>query len=70
MVYQYGGGVGFGFVIDCDVDVVKEDVFDEYVSLVVAKDKYGVVLIGSLEEYDFEVDWVVIEVLRSIMRSK
>ena len=70
MAYQHGGGAGFGLAIDRDADAVKEDVLDEYVSLAAAKDKYGVVLTGSLEEYDLEVDRAATEALRSTMRSK
>lgn len=63
MVYQNGGGLGFGLVIRCDLIVVCEDVFDELVSLVVVCEIYGVVFIGRFDDYNLEVDWVVIEVL-------
>ena len=35
---------------------MREDVLDEYVSLEAARERYGVVLTGSLEECDLEVD--------------
>jgi N-methylhydantoinase B len=56
IAYQHGGGAGFGRPLERDPEAVKEDVLDEYVSLEAARDKYGVVLTGSLEEYDLAVD--------------
>lgn len=56
MAYQHGGGAGFGSPLERDPDAVREDVLDEYVSLDAAKNKYGVVLTGTLEEYDLAVD--------------
>jgi N-methylhydantoinase B len=45
-------------------------VLDELVSLAAAKDKYGVVLTGSLEEYDLAVDIAATQALREQMRTK
>jgi N-methylhydantoinase B len=67
MAYQYGGGAGFGLPVERDPEAVKEDVLDEKVSLVRARDKYGVVLKGSLEEYDLEVDVEATRALRKRM---
>ena len=50
-----------------DPEEVKEDVLDEYVSLEAARSKYGVVLTGTLEEYDLEVDHAATEALRREM---
>ena len=46
---------------------MKEDVLDEYVSLQAAREKYGVVLNGSLEDYDLTVNVVATQVLRAEM---
>lgn len=69
MAYQHGGGAGFGPALDRDPEAVKEDVLDEYVSLQAARDTYGVVLTGSLEEYDLEVDAAATEALRAEMKA-
>ncbi len=65
MAYQYGGGAGFGLALERDAEAVKEDVLDEKVSIARARDKYGVVLKGSLEEYDLEVDVEATRALRA-----
>ena len=64
IAYQHGGGAGFGKALLRDPEAVKEDVLDEYVSLEAARVKYGVVLTGSLEDYDLTVDWNATEALR------
>ena len=69
MAYQHGGGAGFGPAIDRDPAAVKEGVLDEYVSLAAARTKYGVVLNGSLEEYDLAVDVTATQALRKEMRA-
>jgi len=56
LAYQYGGGAGFGDPLRREPAQVLEDVLDEYVSLEVARDRYGVVFRGSLEALDLEVD--------------
>ena len=53
---MYGGGGGWGDPLERDVQKVLEDVLDEYVSVGSAKEDYGVVLRGSLEECDLEID--------------
>ena len=50
-----------------DPEAVKEDVLDEIVSLERARSKYGVVLKGSLEDYDLEVDVAATQALRKQM---
>ena len=67
IAYQHGGGAGFGFPLLRDPEEVKEDVLDEYVSLEAARAKYGVVLTGTLEEYDLAVDHAATEALRREM---
>ena len=56
IAYQHGGGAGFGPALERDPEAVKDDVLDEYVSVAAAREKYGVVLTGSLEDYDLAVD--------------
>jgi N-methylhydantoinase B len=64
MAYQYGGGAGFGNPLLRDPEAVREDVLDEYVSIGAAHDRYGVVLTGSVEEGDVEVDKQATRALR------
>jgi len=54
--YQYGGGAGFGDPLERDPEAVREDVLDEYVSLAAARERYGVVLRGAVEDGSLEVD--------------
>jgi len=69
IAYQYGGGGGFEPAILRDPEAVKEDVLDEYISVKRARDKYGVVLTGSLEEYDLKVDVAATKALRQKMSA-
>lgn len=69
IAYQHGGGAGFGPAWRRDPEAVKEDVLDEYVSTEAAREKYGVVLRGSLEDYDLEVDVEATEALREQMKA-
>ncbi len=69
IAYQHGGGAGFGPALLRDPDAVKEDVLDEYVSLAAARAKYGVVLTGSLEDYDLAIDIAATETLRKEMAA-
>ena len=69
IAYQYGGGGGFEPAILRDPEAVKEDVLDEIVSIERARKKYGVILKGSLEEYDLEVDVAATEALRKEMSA-
>jgi N-methylhydantoinase B len=54
--YQYGGGAGFESALLRDPDAVLEDVLDEYVSVNAARERYGVVLTGSVEAFDVAID--------------
>ena len=67
IAYQHGGGAGFGYPLLRDPEAVKEDVLDEYVSETAARAKYGVVLTGTLANYDLAVDWDGTEALRKQM---
>ncbi len=69
IAYQHGGGAGFGPALDRDPEAVKEDVLDEYVSVDGARARYGVVLTGTLENYDLAVDEAATDALRSKMRA-
>ena len=65
IAYQHGGGAGFGSPLARDPEAVKEDVLDEKVSIAAARDEYGVVFTGCLEEYDLRVDAGATEKLRN-----
>ena len=69
IVYDYGGGGGWGDPLDRDVQAVLDDVLDEYVSVDAARSEYGVVLEGSLEELTLEIDTASTEKLRAEMRD-
>ena len=70
LAYQYGGGAGFGDPMCREPDQVLEDVLDEYVSIEVAHDRYGVVFRGSLEALDLEVDLDATRQRRGQLTSK
>jgi N-methylhydantoinase B len=65
LAYQYGGGAGFESPLLRDPEAVKEDVLDEYVSERAARERYGVVLRGSLEASSLEVDAEATRALRA-----
>lgn len=69
IAYQHGGGAGFGPAIERDPEAVKEDVLDEIVSIARAREKYGVVFTGTVEEYDLEVDVAATAALRQQMTA-
>jgi N-methylhydantoinase B len=69
IAYQHGGGAGFGPALERDPQAVRDDVLDEYVSVAAAREKYGVVLTGSLQEYDLQVDVAGTEALRQKMKA-
>jgi N-methylhydantoinase B len=69
IAYQHGGGAGFEPAILRDPFAVKEDVLDEIVSIARARDKYGVILTGSVEDYDLAVDVAATEALRRNMKG-
>jgi N-methylhydantoinase B len=67
IAYQHGGGAGFGRPLERDPEAVKEDVLDEYVSIEAARARYGVILTGSIAEYDLAVDSAATDALRGEM---
>ena len=64
IAYQHGGGAGFGPALLRDPQAVCEDVLDELVSVDAARDRYGVVLTGSLTDYSLTVDHAATAALR------
>ncbi len=69
IVYDYGGGGGWGDPLDRDPAAVLDDVLDEYVSVEGAARDYGVVLVGSLDDLTLAVDEEATEELRAKMRA-
>lgn len=67
--YQHGGGGGFGAALLRDPEAVREDALDEKVSIAAARQKYGVVFTGTLEDYDLEVDVAATRALRQRMAA-
>jgi N-methylhydantoinase B len=70
IMYDYGGGGGWGDPLLRDPQAVLDDVLDEYVSVAGASRDYGVVLEGSLEALTLEVDEVGTHALRERMRAE
>jgi N-methylhydantoinase B len=70
IMYDYGGGGGWGDPLEREPQAVLDDVIDEYVSVDGASRDYGVVLSGSLEELTLEVDEVGTHALREQMRAE
>jgi len=68
IVYDYGGGGGWGDPLERDPQAVLDDVLDEYVSVEGAERDYGVVLTGSLEELTLAVDEAATTALRASRR--
>jgi N-methylhydantoinase B len=56
IVYDYGGGGGWGDPLARDPAAVLDDVLDEYVSVDGAERDYGVVLSGRLDDLSLAVD--------------
>ena len=69
LVYEFGGGGGWGDPFERDPDAVLEDVWDEYVSIAAARNKYGVVITGSLEEMTLALDKDATTKLRAAKRE-
>jgi N-methylhydantoinase B len=69
IMYDYGGGGGWGDPLDRDPHAVLDDVLDEYVSVAAAEREYGVVLTGSLEDLTLAVDHEATEQLRASRRG-
>lgn len=56
LVYDFGGGGGWGDPLDRDPQAVLDDVWDEYVSVEGALRDYGVVITGSLADMTLALD--------------
>ena len=56
IMFNYGGGGGWGDPLDRDPQAVLDDVLDEYVSVEGARRDYGVVLTGSLDDLTLAID--------------
>jgi N-methylhydantoinase B len=69
IMYDYGGGGGWGDPLDRDPQAVLDDVLDEYVSVEGAEREYGVVLAGSLADLTLAVDHDATERLRAGRRA-
>jgi N-methylhydantoinase B len=69
IAYHYGGGGGWGDPLERDPAKVLDDVLDEYVSMRSAREDYGVVLTGSLQDLDLQVDVQATALLREAMRA-
>ena len=68
VVYDYGGGGGWGDPLARDPQAVLDDVLDEYVSMEGAERDYAVVLTGSLEDLTLAIDEEKTERLRAERR--
>lgn len=69
LVYDFGGGGGWGDPLDRDPVRVLDDVWDEYVSVEGARRDYGVVVTGSLEDMTLALDDDATRALRAEMRK-
>jgi N-methylhydantoinase B len=56
LVYDFGGGGGWGDALLREPSRVLDDVWDEYVSIEGARRDYGVVITGTLEDMDLAID--------------
>ena len=70
VMFNYGGGGGWGNPYDRDPQAVLDDVLDEFVSIEGAARDYGVVLTGSLEELTLEIDEPATTALREQRGTK
>ncbi|MGH8985619.1 MAG: hydantoinase B/oxoprolinase family protein, partial [Acidimicrobiia bacterium] len=69
IMYDYGGGGGWGDPFDRAQQAVLDDVLDEYVSPEGAERDYGVVLTGSLDDLTLAVDEEATAALRAQRRG-
>ena len=69
IMYDYGGGGGWGDPLARDPQAVLDDVLDEYVSIEGARRDYDVVLVGSVDDLTLAVDEAATDTLRASMRS-
>lgn len=64
LVYDFGGGGGWGDPMERDPHAVLDDVWDEYVSIDGALRDYGVVITGSLDDMTLALDHEATELER------
>jgi N-methylhydantoinase B len=64
LVYEFGGGGGWGDPLLREPAAVLDDVWDEYVSVAGAERDYGVIITGSLEDMTLAVDEAATVALR------
>jgi N-methylhydantoinase B len=69
IMFNYGGGGGWGDPLDREPQAVLDDVIDEYVSVEGAERDYGVVLTGSLDDLTLEIDQDATDALRRDRRA-
>ena len=69
IVYDFGGGGGWGDPLLRDPRAVLDDVWDEYVSVDGALRDYGVVIVGSLTDMTLSVDHEATEIERKQRNS-
>jgi N-methylhydantoinase B len=70
LVYRFGGGGGWGDPLARDAQAVVEDVWDEYVSIEGAREHYGVVITGSLDDMTLALDQPATDTLRTQLRRE
>jgi N-methylhydantoinase B len=70
LVYDFGGGGGWGDPLDRDPQAVLDDVWDEYVSVEGARRDYGVVVTGSLEDMTLGLDGAATDAERKRRRGE
>ena len=68
IMYDYGGGGGWGNPLDRDPQAVLDDVLDEYVSVIGAERDYGVAFSGTLDDLTLAVDVTRTDELRAARR--
>ncbi len=70
LVYDFGGGGGWGDPLERNPSSVLDDVWDEYISIEGARRDYGVVIAGSLDAMDIAVDDSATAELRAELARK
>ena len=70
LVYDFGGGGGWGDPLRRDPQAVLDDVWDEYVSIAGARRDYGVVVTGTVDAMDLAVDDPATTLLRQELGEK
>jgi N-methylhydantoinase B len=70
LVYNFGGGGGWGNALERDANAVLEDVWDEYVSIEGARRDYGVIVTGTVEAMDLKLDGAATATLRAKLRGQ